>query len=118
MDPNQALQEILELRLAVIGARSNEEAADAGGQLAYRLGDLDEWIKNGGFLPRAWWAGSRAAERRGYEQAITHLRDDEAFVAWMIAQSPGTSFKNDNQIGAAYLSARLTEERQDEHQIY
>lgn len=49
------------------------------------------------------------AKRRSYEQAITHLRDDEAFVTWMAAQPDGTLYDNDNQLAADYLSARLTE---------
>lgn len=54
MDPNQALLEIYELRQTIAAALTNEEAADAGSQLAYLLGDLDQWIRSGGFLPQAW----------------------------------------------------------------
>ncbi len=43
-----------------------------------------------------------AAERRGYEQAITHLRDGEAF--WIFVQDTPHPLAED------YLSARLTEE--------
>lgn len=56
MDPNANLKEQLELAAAIL------EGADAGvrewGATAHRLAELvqalDEWIENGGFLPKRW----------------------------------------------------------------
>lgn len=62
---------------------------------------------------RVYGLGSEiaAAERRGYEQAITHLRDTDAFMAWAVARMPVLhAVRVADAINAAdYLSARLTE---------
>lgn len=113
MDPNQALQEILELRLAVIGARSNEEAANAGGELAYRLGDLDEWIKGGGFLPRVWQgrphAGHTLHEIRLVPKPKFGARDAVGAVCRCGYESGADSQHGASRAGAQHLASKWPE---------
>lgn len=51
MDPNEALAEIRSLSHLI-----DEGCEDLALQLAGQIAALDEWLSQGGFLPRAWQA--------------------------------------------------------------
>lgn len=56
MDPNQTLAEIRELLISI----EDSAMRDMGGirvmsaNLTEKFHSLDEWLKNGGFLPNEW----------------------------------------------------------------
>jgi hypothetical protein len=52
MDPNTTLKQIRELVTRIISYGSDD--LDDGEELATLFEALDEWIVNGGFLPKDW----------------------------------------------------------------
>jgi hypothetical protein len=56
MDPNETLAQIRNYRWRVesYAGTEFEELRELAEGLAERVGALDNWIRNGGFLPDAW----------------------------------------------------------------
>lgn len=60
MDPNRNLEEQRELIAEIMALEDSgdtsklNEIASAGAKLAELAQALDEWIRNGGFLPKEW----------------------------------------------------------------
>jgi hypothetical protein len=56
MDPNENLMQLLNMASGVIAAEERDEKVSH--ELALRMAEhflaLDQWLKNGGFLPRRW----------------------------------------------------------------
>lgn len=61
MDPNTALQELLDLARATIATSTDESAL----RLADQIIDMHEWCSKGGFFPAAWVTHSRQNMDRG-----------------------------------------------------
>ena len=62
MDPNATLAKIRVL-LATINDPDNdrdEMVAEYGGDLAEAVGNLDEWLERGGYLPTPWATAPRS----------------------------------------------------------
>ena len=53
MDPNEALNRIIELTQAVLLENPDHQTLEAT-ELAERIEALNDWILCGGFLPEAW----------------------------------------------------------------
>lgn len=57
MDPDEALREALKLSDQIITEPlDDEELEEAARELAEKLEALDNWIRQGGFLPKRWRA--------------------------------------------------------------
>jgi hypothetical protein len=58
MDPDEALKELRKLVAQADKLLDSEEDLGPAGELlndvVMHFSGLDEWIKNGGFLPKAW----------------------------------------------------------------
>lgn len=57
MDPDVLLAEILELvgKLALLDRQDDLTPAETDGMdLAFKVRDLDGWLRRGGYMPRAW----------------------------------------------------------------
>lgn len=113
MDPNLILQEIHELRRAVISARNDEEAARAAVKLADRLAELDEWIKGGGFLPRVWQgrphAGHTLHEIRLVPKPKFGARDAVGAVCRCGYESGANDQYGASKAGAQHLASKWPE---------
>ena len=64
MDPNQSLRDVLELACRIISqsepaSEENHFDSEDAVQLAYKISELDTWLRKGGFLPCAWSAPRR-----------------------------------------------------------
>lgn len=51
MDPDAAYEDLIQLATDIV---SDDDADDDMRTFAWRVLDLDRWIKRGGFLPAAW----------------------------------------------------------------
>lgn len=54
MDPDLALQRILETAKFVLGGTAGDMLEESAEELAQQVLDLDEWIRRGGFMPSPW----------------------------------------------------------------
>lgn len=64
MNPDENLKRQLLLAQTIQDAPGEDGAPDAANELAELVIALDEWIKNGGFLPRRWQPPTRQSVRR------------------------------------------------------
>jgi len=64
MDVNATLSKIRKLCSDTELASSTEDAARIGAELAEAVGDLDDWVTMGGYLP-ADWSAKRAVPTQG-----------------------------------------------------
>lgn len=54
MDPNETLDEIRDLVARMNGGLYAPAMLAASAEVAEKFAALDEWMSNGGFLPRDW----------------------------------------------------------------
>lgn len=54
MDPDKALELLLETARFILGGESGDMFEESAEELAQQVLDLDEWRRKGGFLPNAW----------------------------------------------------------------
>lgn len=55
MDPDQVLDDIMELASAILaGGLSADSQLDASEALANKINALNAWLTHGGYLPGAW----------------------------------------------------------------
>lgn len=59
MDPDECLKEIRKLTMLIGVATDPNDFVGYAADLAEHVEALDEWIANGGFLPKAWTAAGR-----------------------------------------------------------
>lgn len=59
MDPDKALEHLLDSAKFVLGGEAGDMFEESAEELAQQLLDLDEWIRRGGFLPHAWQAPNK-----------------------------------------------------------
>lgn len=54
MDPDQALERLLQTARCILGGQVGDMFEECSEELAQQVLDLDEWLRKGGFLPAAW----------------------------------------------------------------
>ena len=64
MDPDQALKRLLETARFILSGNAGDMFEECSEELAQPLGELDEWLRKGGFQPRAWHRDAVPAEVR------------------------------------------------------
>ena len=54
MDPDKALEQILESARFILGGSAGDMLEESAEELAQQILELDEWLRRGGFRPKAW----------------------------------------------------------------
>ena len=54
MDPDKALEQVLETARFILGGTAGDMFEESAEELAQQILDLDQWLRRGGFRPKAW----------------------------------------------------------------
>ena len=67
MDPDKALERIIESARFVLGGSAGDMLEESSEELAQQILDLDEWLRRGGFRPKAWHQAAAPEVKRHAE---------------------------------------------------
>lgn len=77
MDPDKALEHVLETARFILGGTAGDMFEESAEELAQQILDLDQWLRRGGFPPKPW---NRKAEKNRrtaeLEKAVRNLLQD------------------------------------------
>lgn len=101
MDPDEALELVLETARFILGGHAGDTFDECAEELAQQILDLDEWLRRGGFPPKAWRPAvseRRIAELegacRGLLQDIGEVLEREGEEWWDQTVTSGTHHRD------------------------
>ena len=76
MDPDRALELVIETAKFILGGNAGDMFDESAEELAQQIIDLDEWLRRGGFQPKAWQPPATARRITELEHACRGLLQD------------------------------------------
>ena len=98
MDPDKALELLLETARFILGGEAGDMFEESAEELAQQVLDLDEWRRKGGFLPNAW-QGPRESQLlkavQGLLQDIDEVLERQGEEWWDDTVTSGTHHRDE-----------------------